>query len=66
VRHLRVCRSVCAVCVYTLPHSFIHIRVCVRVSQVDDSLYFKPLLLLCGVCTWQSLEQRRQSCIERT
>ena len=66
MRHLRVCLSVfvrahvriCA-CVRHI-HSFIHIRVCVCVRRVDDEMTVfiaRPPRFLCGVCTWQSLEQ---------
>ena len=55
MRHLRECVSVCAWSP-TLTHSFSHIRVCVCVSLVHDSLYSKAALSRCDVCTWQSLE----------
>ena len=69
MRHLRMCLSVCGpahvhVCHI---HSLSHIRLCVCVSLVDDSLYCKAAApFLCAVCTWQSVEQRWRPCIERT
>jgi hypothetical protein len=41
----------------SITRSFSHIRVCVCVSLVDDSLSCKASPFLCALRTWQSLEQ---------